>query len=62
MKIFYGKAVYGKAEINAAINVLKKKSLSLIDGPSVKELEYKIARLLEKNTDLWLIRDRLQIY
>ena len=24
MKIFYGKAVYGKAEINAAINVLKK--------------------------------------
>ena len=48
MKIFYGKAVYGKAEINAAINVLKKKSLSLIDGPSVKELEYKIARLFGK--------------
>ena len=52
MKIFYGKAVYGKAEINAAINVLKKKSLSLIDGPSVKELEYKIARLFGKKYGL----------
>lgn len=45
MKIYYGKAVYDKKEISAALNVLKKKSLNLIDGPSVKELEKKIAKL-----------------
>ena len=41
MRVFYGKAVYDRKEIKASINVLKKKSLSLIDGPSVKELENK---------------------
>ena len=45
MKIYYGKAVYDKKEINAVIKVLKSKSLTLIDGPSVKELEYKISKL-----------------
>ena len=44
MKIYYGKAVYGKEEIQASLNVLKQKSLSLIDGPSVKKLEYLIAK------------------
>ena len=39
MKIYYGKAVYGKEEVQASLNVLRKKSLSLIDGPSVKKLE-----------------------
>ena len=48
MKIYYGKAVYDKKEINAAIKVLKNKSLTLIDGPSVKELEYKISKLFGK--------------
>ena len=38
-KIYYGKAVYNFKEINAVIQVLKKKSLSLIDGPSVKIFE-----------------------
>ena len=42
MKIFYGKAVYGREEINASLDVLKNKSLTLIDGPSVKELENKV--------------------
>ena len=51
MKIFYGKAVYGKQEINATIDVLKKKSINLIDGPSVKELERKIAKVFGKNMD-----------
>ena len=37
-KIYYGKAVYDNKEINAAINVLKNYSLSLIDGPHVKKL------------------------
>ena len=52
MKIYYGKAVYGKKEINAVINVLKRKSLTLIDGPSVKELEHKISMLFGKKFGL----------
>ena len=45
MRVYYGKAVYGKAEIAAAIDVLKNKSISLIDGPSVKDLEKKISKV-----------------
>lgn len=52
MKIFYGKAVYNKDEINASINVLKNKSLTLIDGPSVKSLERKIAYTFGKKYGL----------
>ena len=35
-KIYYGKAIYGKEEINASIAVLKNNSLSLMDGKNVK--------------------------
>lgn len=52
MKIYYGKAVYDHHEINAAIKVLKNKSLTLIDGPSVKKLEEKISKLLGKKYGL----------
>ena len=52
MKIYYGKAVYDKKEINAVINVLRRKSLTLIDGPSVKELEHKISKLFGKKFGL----------
>ncbi len=52
MKIYYGKAVYGKEEVQASINVLKKKSLSLIDGPSVKKLENLIAKTFGKKFGL----------
>tara|TARA_Y100000768_G_scaffold369284_1_gene334027 strand:- start:1355 stop:2566 length:1212 start_codon:yes stop_codon:yes gene_type:complete len=52
MKIYYGKAVYGKKEIQASLNVLKKKSLSLIDGPSVKKLENLIAKTFGKKYGL----------
>ena len=52
MKIFYGKAVYGTEEIKASLNVLKKKSLTLIDGPSVKSLEKKIASTFGKKFGL----------
>ncbi len=52
MKIFYGKAVYDNKEINAANSVLKKKSLTLIDGPSVKTLEKKISKLFGKKYGL----------
>ena len=37
-----------KRKLMPQLAILKKKSLSLIDGPSVKELEYKIARLFGK--------------
>ena len=52
MKIYYGKAVYGKEEINASLNVLKNKSLTLIDGPSVKKLEKNIASTFGKKYGL----------
>ncbi len=52
MKIYYGKAVYGKEEIKASLDVLKKKSLSLIDGPSVKKLENLISRTFGKKFGL----------
>ena len=51
-KIYYGKAVYDNKEINAVINVLKRKSLTLIDGPSVKEIESKISKLFGKKFGL----------
>ena len=52
MRVYYGKAVYGKEEIAATIDVLKKKSISLIDGPSVKELEKKISKVFGKKYGL----------
>ena len=52
MKVLYGKAVYGKEEIAATIDVLKNKSISLIDGPSVKELEKKISKVFGKKYGL----------
>ena len=47
MKIYYGKAVYDKKEINAVINVLRRKSLTLIE-----ELEHKISKLFGKKFGL----------
>ena len=52
MKIYYGKAIYDNKEISAVLRVLKKKSLSLIDGPSVKDLEKKISKLFGKRYGL----------
>ena len=51
-KIFYGKAVYDKKEIDAVTNVLKKQNLTLIDGKNVKKLENKIARIFGKKYGL----------
>ena len=48
MRVYYGKAVYNQKEIKASLDVLKRKSLNLIDGPSVKELEIKIAGIFGK--------------
>jgi len=52
MKIYYGKAVYDQKEIQASINVLKNKSLTLIDGPLVKSLENKISSSFGKKYGL----------
>ena len=51
-KIYYGKAVYNNKEINAVIKVLKKKSLNLMDGPSVKLLEKEVAHIFGKKFGL----------
>ena len=45
MKIYYGQAIYDNKEITATVRVLKRNSFNLIDGPSVKKLEEKIAKL-----------------
>ena len=46
-KIYYGKAVYDKREINAVIKVLKNKSLSLVDE-EVKKLEKTVSKIFGK--------------
>ena len=51
-KIYYGKAVYDNKEIKAVINVLKNKSLSLIDGENVKKLEKTVSNLFGKKYGL----------
>jgi len=52
MKIYYGKAIYNNKEISAAVRVLKRNNLNLVDGPSVKELERRIANLFGKKHGL----------
>ena len=51
-KIYYGKAVYDSKEIKAVLKVLKKNSLSLIDGPNVKKLEKKVSKIFGKKFGL----------
>ena len=51
-KIYYGKAVYNHKEINAVINVLKNSSLTVLDGPKVKELEKLVSKTFGKKYGL----------
>ena len=51
-KIYYGRAVYDKKEINAVVDVLKNNSLSLTDGKRVKELEKKVSKIFGKKYGL----------
>tara|TARA_B100000900_G_scaffold310662_1_gene269396 strand:+ start:1673 stop:2866 length:1194 start_codon:yes stop_codon:yes gene_type:complete len=51
-KIYYGKAIYGNREIKSVLRVLKKNSLSLIDGPHVKKLEKQISKVFGKKYGL----------
>ena len=51
-KIYYGRAVYDNKEIKAVLNVLKNKSLSLIDGENVKKLEKTVKIGIPTNTEI----------
>ena len=51
-KVYYGRAVYNKREINAVIKVLKNESLTLIDGKYVKQLEKIVAKIFGKKYGL----------
>ena len=51
-KIYYGRAVYDNKEIKAVLNVLKNKSLSLIDGENVKKLEKTVSKIFGKKYGL----------
>ena len=51
-KIYYGKAVYDKKEINAVVSVLNNKGLSLVDGENVKKLEKTVSKIFGKKYGL----------
>ena len=51
-KIYYGRAVYDNKEIKAVLNVLKNKSLTLIDGENVKKLEKNVSKMFGKKYGL----------
>ena len=51
-KIYYGRAVYDKKEINAVLNVLKYNSLSLAGGTNVKILEKNVSKIFGKKYGL----------
>ena len=51
-KIFYGRAIYNQKEINAVNSVLRKASLTLIDGKHVKKLERVVAKIFGKKYGL----------
>ena len=52
MCVNYAEAMYGEEEIETVIDVLRNKSLTLMDGPSVKALEVQVAALFGKNYGL----------
>lgn len=52
MRVYYAQAVYGDEEIDAVAAVLKDKSLTLMDGPSVKEFEARVAAQFGKKYGL----------
>ena len=51
-KIFYAEACYSKDEIKEVNKVLEESRLALMDGPKVKELENKVAKLFNKSFGL----------
>jgi len=51
-KIYYGQAVYGTEEVEAAAAVLRDQPLRLMDGPAVQRFEARVAGLFEKRHGL----------
>ena len=51
-KIFYAEACYSDEEIFEVTKVLKENRLALIDGPKVKELEKRVAKMFNKDYGL----------
>jgi CDP-6-deoxy-D-xylo-4-hexulose-3-dehydrase len=51
-RIYYGQAVYGEAEIQAATAVLQQQPLRLVNGPAVAQFEQRVARLFGKRHGL----------
>tara|TARA_A100000164_G_scaffold332771_1_gene322891 strand:+ start:2081 stop:3283 length:1203 start_codon:yes stop_codon:yes gene_type:complete len=51
-KIFYAEASYSEEEVNEVTKVLKESRLTLMDGPKVKELEAKVAKIFNKKHGL----------
>ena len=52
MRVFYAQAVYGEEEIEAVTQVLRNKSLTLMDGPSVRTFEARVAETFGKQYGL----------
>lgn len=52
MRVLYAQSVYGKEEINAVVDVLENNPLALMTGPSVKQLEHRVAELFGKKSGL----------
>jgi CDP-4-dehydro-6-deoxyglucose reductase, E1 len=52
VRVFYAEAVYGEEEIEAVIDVLRNKSLTLMGGPSVQTFEARVAEIFGKKYGL----------
>ena len=52
MRVYYAEAVYGEEEIEAVTEVLRDKSLTLMDGPSVKKFEDRVSDAFGKKNGL----------
>jgi CDP-4-dehydro-6-deoxyglucose reductase, E1 len=51
-RVYYGQAVYGSEEIEAAAKVLREQPLRLMDGPAVRRFEVRVAALFGKRHGL----------
>ena len=51
-RVFYAQAIYGREEIDAVVDVLENKSLTLMGGPAVAEFESRVACLFGKDVGL----------
>ena len=57
-RVFYAKAFYGREEIDAVIDVLENRPLTLMGGPAVSEFENRVAGLFGKSFGLMVNKGR----